>query len=247
MQRYRLTLEYDGGPFVGWQRQTNGLSVQQAVEEAVLAFCGERVDLVAAGRTDAGVHARGQVAHLDLARETTPERLQNAANALLRPRPVAVLEAARVHEGFSARFDAIRRRYVYRILDRRPPPALERGRVWHVTQPLDVERMHAAAQALVGRHDFSSFRAAECQAASPVKTLSLIHVQRVGRQVEIAVEARSFLHHQVRNIVGTLRLVGSGRERVGFVAEVLAARDRRVAGPTAPPHGLCFDRVDYAG
>jgi tRNA pseudouridine38-40 synthase len=243
--RYRLTLEYDGGPFVGWQRQGNGPSVQGALEEAVLAFSGEQVTLVAAGRTDAGVHARGQVAHLDLARDMAPERLRNAVNALIRPQPIAVVQAARVAADFSARFGAIGRRYTYSILNRRAPPALDRGRVWHVPQPLDVERMHAAAQALIGRHDFSSFRAAECQAASPVKTLDLVHVRRDGDRIEIAVRARSFLHHQVRNIVGTLRPVGEGREPVGFIADVLAARDRKAAGPTAPACGLCLVAVDY--
>jgi tRNA pseudouridine38-40 synthase len=247
MPRYRLTLEYDGGPFVGWQRQANGLSVQQAVEEAVLAFSGESVTLVAAGRTDAGVHARGQVAHLDLAKDTAPERLRSAINALTRPHPVAVIQAEPAADDFHARFDATARRYVYAILNRRAPPAMDRGRVWHLPQTLEVERMHAAAQALVGRHDFSSFRAAECQATSPVKTLALVHVRRVDERVEIAVKARSFLHHQVRNIVGTLKLVGEGREPVGFVAEVLAARDRKIAGPTAPAHGLCLVGVDYTG
>ena len=247
MPRYRLTLEYDGGPFVGWQRQDNGLSVQQAIEETVLAFCGETVSLVAAGRTDAGVHATGQVAHLDLVRETAPERLQSAINALVRPHPVAVLQAARVPDGFNARFDAVARHYLYMILNRRAPSVLDRQRAWHVPHRLDAERMHAAAQALVGRHDFSSFRAAECQSASPVKTLERIHVRRGGDRIEIAVKARSFLHHQVRNIVGTLKLVGDGREPVGFVPEVLAARDRRKAGATAPAHGLYLTAVDYPG
>lgn len=245
MARFRLTLEYDGGPFVGWQRQDNGLSVQQAVEEAILAFCGEHPTLVAAGRTDAGVHALGQVVHLDLVRETTPEKLQSAVNALIRPHPVAVTGVSRVSDGFHARFDATARHYLYVILNRRPPPVLERGRAWHLPQRLEVERMHAAAQALVGKHDFSSFRAAECQSASPVKTLERIHVRRAGERIEIAVRARSFLHHQVRNITGTLKLVGEGREPVGFIADVLAARDRKAAGPTAPAHGLYLAAVDY--
>lgn len=247
MPRYRLTLEYDGGPFVGWQRQDNGPSVQQAVEEAILAFSGEHVTLVAAGRTDAGVHALGQVAHLDLVKEAAPEKLQTAVNALIRPQPIAVVEASRVGDGFNARFDATARHYLYVVLNRRAPPALERGRAWHLPQRLEVERMQAAAQALVGRHDFSSFRAAECQSASPVKTLERIHVRRAGHRIEIAVKARSFLHHQVRNIVGTLKLVGEGREPVGFVGEVLAARDRKAAGPTAPAHGLYLIAVDYPG
>lgn len=247
MPRYRLTLEYDGGPFVGWQRQDNGLSVQQAIEETVLAFCGETVTLVAAGRTDAGVHARGQVAHLDLLRETAPERLQSAINALVRPQPVAVLQAARVAEGFHARFDATARHYLYVILNRRAPLVLDGHRAWHVPYHLDAERMHAAAQLLVGKHDFSSFRASECQSATPVKTLDRIHVRRTGERIEIAVKARSFLHHQVRNIVGTLKIVGEGREPVGFVSEVLAARDRKAAGPTAPAHGLYLAAIDYPG
>ncbi|MFO1068149.1 MAG: tRNA pseudouridine(38-40) synthase TruA [Geminicoccaceae bacterium] len=245
MPRYRLLLEYDGGPFAGWQRQPEGRSVQQAVETAIHAFCGEAVVLTAAGRTDAGVHAAGQVAHLDLEREVPPERLMGAVNAHLRPQPVAVLEAAHVDDAFHARFDAVARHYRYRILNRRAPAVLDAGRVWHVPVPLDPERMHDAAQALAGRHDFTSFRAAACQAASAVKTLSRIHVRASGDLVEVAVSARSFLHHQVRNIVGTLKLVGEGRYPVGYVREALLARDRSAAGPTAPPQGLCLVRVDY--
>lgn len=246
MPRYRLLLEYDGGPFVGWQRQDNGPSVQAAVEAAVLAFCGETVRLTAAGRTDAGVHALGQVAHLDLGREVAPERLRGALNAHLRPLPIAVLEARRAADGFDARRDAVARHYRYRILNRPAPPTVERGFVWHVPVALDAERMHAAAQLLVGRHDFTSFRAAACQAGSPLKTLDLLVVRRAGAHVEVLARARSFLHHQVRNMVGTLRLVGEGREPVGYARRALEARDRAAAGPTAPAHGLYLAGVDYA-
>ncbi len=245
MQRWRLLVEYDGTPFVGWQRQANGLAVQALLEEAVFRLTGETVTVVGGGRTDAGVHALGQVAHLDLAKPFTPERLAAGLNAHLRPHPVAVLEARPVDAGFHARFGAIARTYVYRILDRRAPPALDRGRVWHVPLRLDAERMHDAGQALVGRHDFTSFRAAECQARSPVKTLDLLHVRRVGSIVEVRMRARSFLHHQVRNTVGTLVRVGLGKEDPGYPARVLAARDRRVAGPTAPACGLVLERIDY--
>ncbi len=245
MPRYRLTLEYDGRGFVGWQRQARGLSVQQALEEAVAAFCGERTTVFAAGRTDAGVHALAQVAHVDLARDFPPERVMGALNAHLRPHPVVVLEARRVTTDFHARFSATERRYLYRILNRRAPPALDRGRVWHVGRPLDAERMQEAATLLVGRHDFTSFRDSQCQARSPLKTLRRLYVRRHGEIVEIHAAARSFLHHQVRNMVGTLALVGSGRKPIAWVAEVLAARDRRCAGPTAPAEGLYFAGVDY--
>ena len=245
MPRYRLTLEYDGRGFVGWQRQADGRSVQQLLEEAVAAFCGERVTAVAAGRTDAGVHALAQVAHIDLTREFPPERVMGALNAHLRPHPVVILEARRTGDDFHARFSATERRYLYRILNRRAPPALERGRVWHVIRPIDAERMQEAASLLVGRHDFTSFRDSQCQAASPLKTLRRLYVRRCGEIVEIHAAARSFLHHQVRNMVGTLVLVGTGRRPVGWVAEVLAARDRRHAGPTAPAEGLYFAGVRY--
>jgi tRNA pseudouridine38-40 synthase len=245
MPRYRLTLEYDGRPFLGWQRQAHGPSVQAAVEAAVLAFAGEVVTVVGAGRTDAGVHALAQVAHLDLAREVPPERLMMALNYHLRPAPVAVLEARRVEASFHARFSATARAYLYRILNRRAPPALERGRVWHVPVPLDPERMHAAGQALIGRHDFTSFRAGECQARSPVKTLDLLWVRPTGELIEVRAAARSFLHHQVRSIVGTLKLVGEGKAPIDHARAVLAARDRTAAGPTAPAEGLFLERVGY--
>lgn len=245
MQRWRLLIEYDGGPFLGWQRQATGPSVQALLEEAVFRLTGERATVVGGGRTDAGVHAAGQVAHLDLAKELPAERLLGGLNAHLRPHPVAVLAVQPVDAGFHARFGAIRRTYLYRILDRRAPPALERGRVWHLPMRLDAERMHDAAQALVGRHDFTSFRASGCQAASPVKTLDLVHVRRTGGLVEIRASARSFLHHQVRNMVGTLVRVGLGREDLDHPARVLAARDRRAAGQTAPAEGLLLERIDY--
>ena len=245
MPRYKLTLEYDGGPFRGWQRQSDGGSVQQALEDAVRGFCGEEVQVVAAGRTDAGVHATGQVAHLDLARSVTPETLRNALNYHLRPHPVVILAAAPVADDFHARFSAKTRHYLYRIVNRRAPLALERGRAWHVPTPLDAEIMHEAAQRLIGRHDFTSFRSALCQAKSPVKTLDRLTIRRLGDRLEITALARSFLHHQVRNMVGTLKLVGEGRFPVSHVDAVLAARDRAVAGPTAPACGLFLTRVDY--
>ncbi|HEX2479750.1 MAG TPA: tRNA pseudouridine(38-40) synthase TruA [Geminicoccaceae bacterium] len=245
MPRYKLTLEYDGRPFRGWQRQSDGGSVQQALEDAVRGFCGEEVQVVAAGRTDAGVHARGQVAHLDLARSVTPETLRNALNHHLRSHPIAVLAAIAVPDDFHARFSATARHYLYRIVNRRPPLTLEAGRAWQVPTPLDAEIMHEAGQRLLGRHDFTSFRSALCQAKSPVKTLDRLTIRRRGDRLEITALARSFLHHQVRNMVGTLKLIGEGRFPVSHVEAVLAARDRAAAGPTAPACGLYLIRVDY--
>jgi len=245
MPRYKLVLEYDGAPFRGWQRQSNGPSVQASLEAAVAAFCGEQVQVVAAGRTDAGVHARGQVAHLDLAREVSVETLRNALNHHLKPQPVVVLEASAVDADFHARFGAQMRHYRYRIVNRRAPLALDRGRAWLVPARLDAEMMHEAGQRLVGRHDFTSFRSALCQASSPVKTLSQLSVVRDGNEIELWTRARSFLHHQVRNMVGTLKLVGEGRWPVERIDAVLAARDRAAAGPTAPACGLCLMQVDY--
>ncbi len=245
MPRFLLRLEYDGTPFEGWQRQACGPSVQAALEAAIEAFCGQRAVVQAAGRTDAGVHALGQVAHVDLDREATPERLAGALNAHLRPLPVVVLEARRVPASFHARFSASGRQYVYRILNRRAPPGLDHDRVWHVPVPLDAELMHEAAQPLVGRHDFTSFRASECQARSPVKTLDLLHVSRDGCLIELRVSARSFLHHQVRNLVGTLKLVGERKRPVDFPLAALTARDRAAAGPTAPASGLFLELVRY--
>ena len=245
MPRYKLILEYHGGPFVGWQRQANGPSVQQALEEAIQRFCGEAVRTTCAGRTDAGVHAAGQVAHVDLTRDWPADTVRDAVNFHLRPQPVAVLAAAQVTEDFDARHSALRRHYRYRIVNRRAPLTVDRGLAWHIVEPLDEALMHAAAQCLVGRHDFTSFRAAECQAASPVKTLDRLDVTRSGDKIVIEARARSFLHHQVRNMVGTLRLVGRGRWTPDDVARALAARDRAAGGPTAPPDGLCFLAADY--
>ncbi len=250
MTRYKLTLEYDGAPFVGWQRQDNGPSVQAALEAAVLGFCGEAATVQAAGRTDTGVHATGQVAHVDIARPCDPDTVMKALNAHLKPAPIAVLRAEAVDAAFHARFSATGRRYLYRILCRPAPPALLRGRVWWVPQPLDPEALQAGAERLLGHHDFTSFRASACQAASPVKTLDELRVAArdrgpEGLEIRIHAAARSFLHHQVRNMVGTLKLVGQGRWTPAQVSEALAARDRRAAGPTAPAQGLYLSGVTY--
>lgn len=245
MPRYRLTLEYDGRPYVGWQRQSNGRSVQQAVEEAVTRLTGETVMLTAAGRTDAGVHATGQVCHVEIAKDVAPGRLRDGLNAHLRDEWVVVVTAQRAAADFHARFSAVGRGYLYRILNRRAYPTLDRGRVWWHPRPLDADAMHAAARLLLGTHDFSSFRASECQSASPVKTLDRLDVSRVGDEVRLIVEARSFLHHQVRNFAGTLALVGLGKWSQEDLRRALDARDRRAGGPTAPPDGLYLTRVDY--
>jgi len=245
MTRYRLVIEYDGTGFVGWQRQTNGTSIQELLERAVRGFCGEELTAFAAGRTDAGVHALGQVAHIDIERETDAETVRDALNAHLRPAPVVVLAAEAVSDDFHARFSATGRAYLYRILNRRAPPALARDRAWHVAVPLDADAMHDAARALVGRHDFTSFRASLCQAKSPVKTLSSLTVGRDGEEILIRARARSFLHHQVRNMVGTLKLVGEGKWTRGDVTAALAAKDRGAAGPTAPACGLYLTEVVY--
>lgn len=245
MPRFRLILEYHGGPFVGWQRQANGLGVQQVVEEAFAAFSSETPTVIAAGRTDAGVHARGQVIHVDLSRDWSAERVRDAVNFYLKPHPVCVLKAFVVDEIFHARFSAIGRSYRYRILNRRPPPTLERGQVWWVVGPLNVVDMAEAAARLIGKHDFTSFRAANCQAKSPVKTLESLDLKKVGEEIHITVNSRSFLHHQVRNIAGTLKLVGEGRWTPDDVSRALAARNRAAGGPTAPPDGLCLEAVRY--
>ncbi len=247
--RWALLVEYDGTPFLGWQRQATGLSVQGVLEQAASRLAGgAAVAGIAAGRTDAGVHARGQVVHLDLpdaeGRLTAP-RVRDALNFHMKPYPIAVVQAARVPDNWNARFQAIRRRYRYRILNRPARPALEGSRVWHVRQPLDAPAMRDGAALLLGRHDFTSFRASACQAKSPLRTLDRLDVVSDGTLIEIHAEARSFLHHQVRNMVGTLKLVGDGRWRPGQVAEALAARDRSAAGPTAPPDGLCLMAVGY--
>ncbi|MGC2854585.1 tRNA pseudouridine(38-40) synthase TruA [Novispirillum sp. DQ9] len=245
MPRYKLTIEYDGGPFVGWQRQDNGPSVQQALEEAAFRYSGQAVVAHASGRTDAGVHALGQVAHIDVARGDRAEKVRDALNAHLRPLPVAIVIAEEVDDEFHARFSCRERSYIYRVLNRRSPPALESGRVWWVSRPLDAEAMHAAAQELVGSHDFTSFRAKECQANSPLKTLDELVVTRRGEEIEIYARARSFLHHQVRNMVGTLAVAGQGKWSPADVRRILAARDRAQAGQTAPACGLYFLRAEY--
>ncbi len=245
MPRYKLTIEYDGTGYVGWQRQANGLSVQEALESAIARFCGESVGVTGAGRTDAGVHALGQAAHFDLRHRRPPDVIRNAINFHLRPAAISVLSVEEVDEAFDARLSARLRIYRYRILNRRAPPALERGRVWHVKRPLDLAAMAEGARHLVGRHDFSSFRDSLCQARSPVKTLDVLTVDRRGDEILIEAQARSFLHRQVRNIVGTLQLVGLGRWRPDDVARALAARDRRAGGPTAPAEGLYLVAVRY--
>ncbi len=245
MPRYKLVIEYDGARFVGWQIQANGVSVQGVLAAAIEAFCGERVHVQGAGRTDAGVHALGQVAHVDLAKPWDPDTVRDAINAHLRPRRVAVLAAARAADDFDARFSARRRHYLYRIINRRADLALDAGRAWRTPRPLDVSAMHEAAQLLVGKHDFTTFRAAECQAKSPVKTLDRLDVERSGDEVRIHASARSFLHHQVRSMVGSLVVVGDGRWSANDLAHALHARDRKACGPVAPPDGLYLVSVDY--
>lgn len=249
MPRYKLVIEYDGGPFCGWQRQADDPTVQAAIETAVTRFSGEAARLTCAGRTDAGVHAIHQVAHLDLAKDWRTDTVRDALNAHLRPQPVSILSAELVTEAFDARHSAIRRHYRYRILNRRSPAALTRAHVWHVPWPLDAELMHAAAQRLLGRHDFSAFRAAECQANSPVRTLEQLDVsrQRMGlfEEIVIATSARSFLHHQVRAMAGTLMLAGCGRLSADDVAEILDSKAKHRCGPLAPACGLTFVGVDY--
>jgi tRNA pseudouridine38-40 synthase len=245
MPRYKLTIEYDGTPFVGWQVQDNGPSVQSALTNAFAAFAGERVAVSGAGRTDAGVHALGQVAHVDLAKAWDADTIRDAINFHLRPQPIAVLAAEQVAEDFDARFSAIRRHYLYRIINRRADLALEQNRAWRIARPLDIALMHEAAQRLVGRHNFTTFRAAECQAKSPVKTLDRLDVARDGEEVRLTAAARSFLHHQVRSMVGSLVHVGEGKWSADDLAAALAVRDRTACGQVAPPQGLYLVRVDY--
>lgn len=245
MTRWKLTVEYDGGPYAGWQRQDNGPSIQQCIEEAVFRFCGEEARVHGSGRTDAGVHALGQVAHVDIERKTDAYTVREALNAHMREEQVVVTQAHAVSGDFHARVSAVERSYLYRILNRRPRPALDAGRVWHVPLPLDADAMHDAAQVLVGQHDFTSFRAAMCQAKSPERTLDELRVARSGEEIHIHARARSFLHHQIRNFAGTLELVGSGKWTAHDVAAALAARDRAAAGPTAPPDGLYLVSVKY--
>jgi tRNA pseudouridine38-40 synthase len=244
--RYKLTVEYDGTGLVGWQRQPAGVSVQKSLEEAIAKFCGERTTVHGAGRTDAGVHALAQVAHVDLGREHDPDTIRGALNHHLRPAPISVLTVAPAPADFDARRSAIGRVYRYRILNRRPPPMLDRMRVWHVAPPLDLAAMQQGAGHLLGKHDFSTFRDSLCQAKSPVKTLDALDLTRVGEEIHIEARARSFLHHQVRNMAGTLKLVGLGQWSPDDVATALAATDRRAGGPTAPAEGLYLVAVVYA-
>jgi len=246
MPRYKLTIEYDGRPFVGWQIQDNGPSVQGVLAAAFEAFCGEKVSVQGAGRTDAGVHALGQVGHVDLAKEWHEDTVRDAVNAHLRPHPVTIVNTERVDESFDARFSAIRRHYLYRIVNRRADLALDRGRAWRIAKPLDIQAMQVAAQRLVGRHDFTTFRNVECQAKSPVKTLDQLDVKRTADDIQVAASARSFLHSQVRSMVGTLALVGEGKWSADDVSIALAKRDRAACAPVAPPDGLYLARVDYA-
>ena len=245
MPRYKLTLEYDGTGFVGWQYQGDGRSVQEALERAVERFCGEQVRVHGAGRTDSGVHALGQCCHLDLARPAAPAVLRDALNAHLRPAPVTVLDAAEAPPAFDARRDATARVYLYRIVNRKAPLALAHKRAWHLPRPLDVAAMAEATRLLEGTHDFTTFRAAHCQANSPVRTLQSLAVARSGEEIAIRAWARSFLHHQVRAMVGTLVEVGEGRRTPADVGAALAARDRRRSGPTAPAWGLYLEAVIY--
>jgi len=245
MHRYKLILEYDGTPFVGWQMQENGPSVQGALARAIEAFSGEVVVPRGAGRTDAGVHALGQTAHMDLVKDWQPDKIRDALNAQLRPDPISVLACERAREDFDARFSAVARHYLYRIIDRRAPLALERMRAWGVFRPLDAEAMHQAAQALIGNHDFTTFRSTECQAKSPTKTLDRLDVSRHGEIIRVETSARSFLHNQVRSMVGSLKLVGEGRWRANELRAALEARDRGACGAVAPPQGLYLVKVDY--
>ena len=247
MPRYRLTLEYDGGPYCGFQAQAALPTVQGSLERAVKAFCGETLRVHAAGRTDTGVHATGQVAHIDLSKDWPADTVRKALNAHLRPEPIVVLDAAVAPEGWHARFSATERRYRYRILNRPSPPGLDQGHVWHVKAPLDAEAMHAAAQALVGHHDFTTFRDLACQAKSPVKTLDVAAVRREGQEVVLVFEARSFLHRQVRSMTGSIAEVGLGRWTAQDLKAALDAADRKACGPVAPAEGLYLTGVSYEG
>jgi len=245
MPRYKLIVEYDGTPFRGWQIQADGLTVQGVLADAIAAMSGERPPVQGAGRTDAGVHARGQVAHVDLSRDWETDTIRDALNAHLRPHPVAVLAAERVGDDFNARTSAVKRHYLYRILNRRSDLTLELNRGWRIPRPLDDLAMHDAAQRLIGKHDFTTFRSTECQAKSPVKTLDQLDVTREADEIVVRASARSFLHSQVRSMVGSLALVGEGKWRADDLAAALGARDRTRCGPLAPPDGLYLMRVDY--
>ena len=245
MTRWRLTIEYDGGPFMGWQRQEHGPSVQQTLEEALQRMTGEPAQFIAAGRTDAGVHALAMSTHADVQCTLTAHRLREGLNALVRPQPISVIAVEPVEDDWHARFSCIGRRYLYRILNRRAPPALDSGRVWHVAVPLEVEAMREGAAHLVGRHDFTTFRSAQCQSDSPVKTLDALEVSRAGEEIHVRAAARSFLHHQVRSMVGCLAMVGRGQWRPDDMGKALEARDRAALGFNAPPHGLYFVEAIY--
>ena len=245
MTRWRLTVEYDGGPFMGWQRQDHGPSVQQTLEEALRKMTGEQSAFIAAGRTDAGVHALAMSTHADIERDLTAHRLREGLNALVRPNPISVLLVEPVADDWHARFSCVGRRYLYRILNRRAPPALDRGRVWHIAMPLDVEAMGEGARHLIGRHDFTTFRSAQCQSDSPVKTLDRLNVRKVGEEIHVTAAARIFLHHQVRSMVGCLALVGRGQWSPDDMRKALEARDRAALGFNAPPHGLYFVEATY--
>ena len=245
MTRWRLTIEYDGGPFMGWQRQEHGPSVQQALEEALHRMTGELVAIHAAGRTDAGVHALAMSAHVEIEKGLTEHRLREGLNALVRPDPISVLSASHVPDDWHARFSCTGRRYLYRVLNRRAPPALDKGRVWHIAVPLDSAAMAEGAKHLIGRHDFTTFRSAQCQSESPVKTLDRLDVSREGDEIRIEAAARSFLHHQVRSMVGCLALVGRGQWTPADIGRALDARDRSALGFNAPPHGLYFVEASY--
>ncbi len=245
MARFKLTIEYDGAPYVGWQRQPTHLSVQQVLEDAIKKFSGENVTVFGAGRTDAGVHAMGQVAHIDLNKDFTADRVRDAMNHFMKREPVAVLEAEEVSDEFHARFSAEARHYIYRIIDRRANLTFDRGHAWRVYTPIDSDAMHEAAQALVGLHDFSTFRDVQCQAKSPIKTLSKIDVVRNGQEIRISVSAPSFLHRQVRSITGSLVDIGRGRKSVAWMQDILKAKDRQMCGEVAPPDGLYLTKVDY--
>jgi tRNA pseudouridine38-40 synthase len=245
MPRYKLIIEYDGTPYVGWQAQADGATIQGALTDAIAAFTGDRAAVNGAGRTDAGVHALGQVAHVDLAKDWDTDNVRDAINFHLRPKPIAVLAAERVADDFDARFSALKRHYLYRIANRRADLALDVNRAWRVPRPLDSAAMQAAAQQLVGKHDFTTFRSTECQANSPVKTLDRLDVTRDGDDVHVTASARSFLQHQVRSMVGSLVHVGEGKWGTGDLAKALEARDRSACGQVAPPHGLYLVRVEY--
>jgi len=243
--RWRLTIEYDGGPFMGWQWQDHGPSVQQALEEALHGMTGEQAQFTAAGRTDAGVHALAMAAHVDVMKSLTPHRLREGLNALVRPQPISVLDVEEVADDWHARFSCTGRRYLYRILNRRAPPALDAGKVWHVAVPLELAAVQDGAVRLVGRHDFTTFRPAQGQSDGPVKTLDRLEVSRVGEEIHITAAARSFLHHQVRSMVGCLAMVGRGQWTPDDMLKALEARDRSALGLNAPPHGLYFVEAVY--